>query len=1019
MVYKCTTKAFCLVIGQYNPILRKVISLRPGSRPTQRSLRLHGVGTKYLFLLTLPFGRICALSITIMSSPSLYALESVWVDTRQRLSLLLLPVRLLQGKNFQSSRKEAKSVAHRIRSKPARDGGHSSFNKPTPQSLSTTFSAQSSKSITTGTPSARKRQQHLNVEFAASSTETEKKKTTEMVAEDIELWKKKFAAQADEGASAMEEIIGEISKRMIETYVAAMGKSLVDDFEKTVKSEIDSLKLKTLSFVDDSERPISDVEAVVLEDIRSAGIRIRDKAQRIRAWRAEYDKELQNSVFGAADTHLKILDEARSLALQHIGMKWAWTEGITHKDWVKYHELKDTFAECTENLKEIIASYPALLEAQDASARVEDEAMELASAAAKELTRLKEVAQYKILARDTSDNFETEAMRVAAQVAQEAKEDEKLLAEKIETFKDAISEDLSENSEAVIEAHGNGEASVNDFTVSVESGLESAATVAADNTSGQSSVPSQNPSHILHVHIQGEFALNSLRDDSLGATEMDGVPRSASEAERTGGLAVSDGFNSAQRDLSASCETGDSMESSSTPVAYDNRSDTGPSLAYEASETILGATQTMVGNLTDMTPVSVQGNEIDVDDYFQDEESSDESPAAETTATKPALFGAAAEFVPDRQPILEDYVDTDRICEAASMTYSSAVALAAEQYSSAASVVSAQVSGTPGPVHAKLFSSISNAYGDAVAKASDNFRDAVDAASRGMFGTPTETARTSLVDWAKVESIAAQRLNEGRLWAEVQYESAMVAMGMATPTPTSHADRMYQQAKHNYYAGLGMAQDHYSSFIAAASSAMHSMTATPTPTDFAGTASSMTSAAQISAASVVGAAREAASSAYSAAGAAVEQAGEAIDDYIASASLAVADSMQLAGGALAESWNNVVASLSSEVYGQPTPIAWHDQVADVDVEAATFSAAQKYEAVKMLVSELISGKEPTFTESVLSRLGAVYSTATASGASVLSEVSAAASSFGDKVGSAASQATDAAKDSVRQAKDEL
>lgn len=400
------------------------------------------------------------------------------------------------------------------------------------------------------------------------------------------------------------------------------------------------------------------------------------------------------------------------------------------------------------------------------------------------------------------------------------------------------------------------------------------------------------------------------------------------------------------------------------------------------------------------------------------------------------MFGAAAQAVSDRQPVLDDYVDTDAIgsaTAAAQVAYSNAVSLASDRYSSALSVVSAQIYGTPKPVHEQLFSSVSAAYDSAVAGASHRLHEAVEAASTGVYGKPTPTSDPKPLNWEKVESIAAQRLNEGRLWAEIQYQSALIALGVATPTPTSPGDKFVDQAKLNYYAGLGLAQERYASFISAASAAWSSVTATPTPTDFVGSASSVVSAASESASSVAHAAGDAAHSAYSAATEGVFSAAEAVEDTFSAAADAAGEQIYIAGVSIAETWDNVVSELSAQVYGEPTAIGWYDnvigsagsyasaatQTAHDAAITASANAAKQYEAVGEIVSELVSGKEPAISESVLSRFSAVYATAAASVGSLASEASAAAASVGDKVGSAASHATDAVKDSVQQGKDEL
>ncbi|KOS22222.1 hypothetical protein ESCO_001537 [Escovopsis weberi] len=289
-----------------------------------------------------------------------------------------------------------------------------------------------------------------------SENETEqRRKAREMVSKDLDMWQNKFAAQADEGALAMEEHIDEIAQRMLFEGVAVKGHDLLRKLESTTESELELLKTRILSLVSHVSREDdaadanadadtnsdadvvvdiaggADADADVIADevwkqvvsaIRSAGLSIKKAARAVRDWRDTYEKELQALVLEAATVHFQILDETRGLALQQIGMKWAWTDGVTYKDWAKYHDLKKTLSEWTEELKKLIVTNPTLLQAQEASALVEDDGMAIASAAAHELARLKEVAHFKLLAKDTTDNFDLEAMKMAAEAPHKAAE---------------------------------------------------------------------------------------------------------------------------------------------------------------------------------------------------------------------------------------------------------------------------------------------------------------------------------------------------------------------------------------------------------------------------------------------------------------------------------------------------------------------------------------------------------------------------------------------------------------------
>jgi hypothetical protein len=858
-----------------------------------------------------------------------------------------------------------------------------------------------------------------------------------MVAHDLESWQTKFATQADEGATDLEERVDEIAKRMIEENVNTNGKKLYDDLEATIDQELKSLRTK-ISSLAGSNGDSADVNEKVVSAVRSSGMAIKQKAQAIRQWRQSYDKELQETVVTVADVHFQVLDETRNLALQQIGMRWAWTDAITYKDWAKYHELKATLNEWTEQLKQLIVTHPALLEAQDAAARVEDEGMEIASAAAKELARLKEVARWKVSAGDSTDNFDSDAMKLAAEQALAAREADEQTPAEDDNATSSLSEAVEEATSQAFEV----EQDLEDYVASVAEPVQ------------------EKASEIVESASESMSSASSVVDEpNVIEKATSAVSSSASSVASDASSVVFKGEKSVSSVADKASETVESLSS----TASESATNVIEQVSSELSEVIESATNIpesddSISNGSE-EPLAVGEKEPLVEIEEDHVMHRDETPLSnQHERIKPAMFGAAAQEVPHRQIVLDDYVDTDALAgatDAAQSVYNNAVSRASEQYSSALSVVSAQIYGTPKPVHEKLLSSVSSSYDQAVSAAGDQFDKAKQAATTAASQLPATTTVPNWLDWEKIESIASQRLNEGRLWAEIQYQSALIAAGLATATPSSVPEKYLEQAKLNYYAGLGLAQERYSSFMAGVTSGLSSLTATPTPTDLAGSASSAASVARESAASAAQAARDsaasaaqaagdAAGSAYSVAGDTVKSAAQAVDESVSSVVEAASEQISSAGLAIGDSWNNIVEQISGQVYGEPTQIAWYEHVwgdassyaskatdaaadkASLASEAAAASAVtasaealKQYESVSELVNELISGKEPSFTESVLARFQKAYATAAANAESLRSQANEAASSVGDKVGSAASEATEAVKETFQRGKDEL
>lgn len=312
------------------------------------------------------------------------------------------------------------------------------MSKPAPQS--TTPDAASGEPSHEPVPQAQVESSRNPVEAPEpEENETDRqRKVREMVAQDLESWQEKFAAQAEQGAAEIEDSVDEISRHMINEKANTIGPSLIQQLEDTITTEITALKEKINALVSQHlEGADIDTNEETIQAVRAAGVAIKSKAQIIRSWREEYDDELQGTVLSTSDVHFAILDETRNLALQQIGMRWAWTDGVTYKDWAKYHELKSTLSDWTDELKQLIVTHPTLLEAQDAVVQIEDRGMSIAAAAARELASLKEVVQRKLDAEDVTDEFDAnrlqeiidERARVAEEARLQAEEEARVKAE--------------------------------------------------------------------------------------------------------------------------------------------------------------------------------------------------------------------------------------------------------------------------------------------------------------------------------------------------------------------------------------------------------------------------------------------------------------------------------------------------------------------------------------------------------------------------------------------------------------
>ena len=227
---------------------------------------------------------------------------------------------------------------------------------------------------------------------------------------DLRNWQTKFATAADKGAEDLEVRVEEITQRQIENGVKGQGAALVTQLEETADSTIVNFKnyiKQTVKSIpeDATEAQLESAYEQCIAKTRDLGSAVKDKAQAVRTWKAAYDQETDSLVQSAVASTVEVLERIHSLGLQEVGMRWAWTDGVTYQDWQNYHKLRETLTEWQTEVEGVGSRHEGLRVAHEEAKRVEDEAMAIASKMVAELVRLKEVSKWKIWAGDSTDDF--------------------------------------------------------------------------------------------------------------------------------------------------------------------------------------------------------------------------------------------------------------------------------------------------------------------------------------------------------------------------------------------------------------------------------------------------------------------------------------------------------------------------------------------------------------------------------------------------------------------------------------
>jgi hypothetical protein len=817
---------------------------------------------------------------------------------------------------------------------------------------------------------------------AAAGEETPKKITKEeakeIIKNDLDTWTAKFSSTSIKTLADLKSQIDEISEKayknkreFVEKDIASL-QMLVDGGFEELKAEISSLVKKLTP--QSSAEELSAAHEKLQAATRNLGTQIRDKAQQLRTEAGEFLTKVYDEVSEAADQHLEILDGINDAGMQKLGMKWAWMDFVSYKDWAKYHELKN---ELKESRSTIIKSAEANEKLQEITNWVEDDwegkATDIAKHAAEELKRLKNVFKKQIESVNAPDDLAEYHIPVVArnpgqQVLKSAGkiestvESEDTAKEKVE----AVEDEKSPISEAVVGEPTESTAST------VSEALESATSQVSGDIDSTSSAASESTARVKNKipgGVEAGFVAAAepivYEDDGI----VDDLKSRLAEASKAVSQAVHDAL---ARETEPS--VADSIQSRAKELHE--------SALYAASSILYGTptpvTEQMFSIATDKYSAAVaaassiiHGTPTPTHEVLMSQ--AKEAYAQATAAALDSFRSAKRLAVTKVQP--EEQAAKESLYSVASENYKSGLSAAAASYSS---VISAG-------------SEMRKSYESAVADARSRFDEAAAKASTMIYGTPQPAAESVL-------SVAHEQYQHAMADAKKSYDSwFQAASTQLYGTSTPAIESMFSSAASAFSTA---AED-------AASAASTMVYGTPAPTGASASASSLASeaAASLSSATDIAAHRYAELSSILA---------ELIHEKPPTFS------------------QSVMARFSSAYYGTPTPTPLLSQVSSAAQAVASMPPAidemihDAVSRVKEFAAEKVYGKEPTAWEGYreqLRKLGeeaveaisaAVYGTTTPKSGLEAAKESAASlvSEATQAVGEAAEYAKEAAHDAA-------
>ena len=556
--------------------------------------------------------------------------------------------------------------------------------------------------------------ENKSAEASEETNKEEEQRVQEVIATDLKNWQEKFAKASDKGADDLEERVEAIAKKQIDSQVNGVGQALLIELEEAIKSSIADSKKKIISTIErlpstDRDGMEEQAQNAIAAHIRAAGLVIKGKAQALRSWKQNFYQETGSLVTAATESTLAVIDNIRDLGLQEVGMKWAWMEGVSYKDWSRYHALKQTFDDWRKEVEDVAWNHKGIAKLHAASEELESKGMSLAENAAKDLAKLKEAGVWKVQARDTTDVFSVSRLAAAAARANQ------VVMDRVDEAQDAIKDGIdSVAGHRIREASNqakNAASSVSAYIAPSEAGVAGkASSKISDAIVGRE--PSGAESVLSGAKAKVAQASKSLSPDnqhapeSLGSQVKSKAAGVSSEVSQAAAVAEQPTLKSVQSRASESIMAAASAISEALPgnhASDEDPSGAAASVGASASSAASQASKKVWGGAAAQKVKNAQTPILD--DIVED-------------ADKPSFSDKMQSMVKDAGENLAEMTEAVREAllksPSSQGSVESATSLASEQYSRALSAASSALYGTQLSGVESIGSVVSSKYADAV-----------------------------------------------------------------------------------------------------------------------------------------------------------------------------------------------------------------------------------------------------------------------------------------------------------------
>ncbi|KAK6517808.1 hypothetical protein TWF506_004986 [Arthrobotrys conoides] len=273
-----------------------------------------------------------------------------------------------------------------------------------------------------------------NTKGAAGEEKEKKKSTAEqieaarpLVVADLESWGTKFEeagvkASADV-VSKLDELCGKVMKEH-----GTLSTEILTDLEARIEKEYRDFEQGLGTLLDspaETKYVMVGYDGLVGRTMQN----LKEKQIQIKGSTQELLMDTYQTTAKIVDAALAEMDSAHDTGMQELGMKWAWMDGVTYKDWAKYHDLKKAFGSLKTKVIRSGQGHKGLREVTDYAKSIDDAAAEVLKVARVEVAKLEKLGRQRLvkaLAERDAAEAEKEAIGKAdKQIVGDVERDEK------------------------------------------------------------------------------------------------------------------------------------------------------------------------------------------------------------------------------------------------------------------------------------------------------------------------------------------------------------------------------------------------------------------------------------------------------------------------------------------------------------------------------------------------------------------------------------------------------------------